>query len=722
VTARRGSALRAIASAVTLALLVALAHGGAFHAEFIAWDDPQYVTANRQVQAHDPRAWLEILDPRTLVMLEWTPLVTATHRVERHVLGTDPAIYHATNLVLQFGCAVAVLALFGALGLPWPLALGAASWFAVHPLQVESVAWVAARKNLLSTLFFLLAAWAYLGARSPRRQLNAFGLFLLSIASKATAVVLPAWLAGLHVLRRDRPVSRWGLALLPFFAVGLARGLYSVATQADTVESAAALGLSGRLAIMGPVLLRYARQAAWPSDLALLYPWPALGWTEPQVAGAWAAVCALIAATVVLGRKDRRLLEVAWLVPVALFPVLNLLPAPYFQADRYTHLALVGVAGILALCLERVVVGHSRLAGALLLGWALALVPISRARTEVWLDSKRLWTDALAHDPSFARGHSNLGLVLLSEGQIGTAAHHLQRAVELEPEQALWRVNLAAVRVSNSELEEGRRLLEQAVRENANLPEAYGTLAVIALRENRAEEALAYAERAVSFRGGDPLLDVHVPEALAALGRREEALARYEAIAQIYPISQVLLGWADLEHRAGRPERAEALYRRLLRDEPQNEDATYNLATLRLNVGDNSAALKLYDQLLVYHPNHAAAHNNRGSALLALGRVAEARESYARAIRLAPYDPRFKTNLANVLGSFGQCAEALPLYEEVLAVEPDSTLARLNRASCLVQVGRGEEAVPILRTLRSEGAYPDRVERLLAEAEAGPRE
>ena len=706
---------RVLAPVVLLGALILVSYGPALDAEFVAWDDLDYITGNPHVQAHDPLRWFEILDPRVLVVREWTPVVTATYILERHLVGTDPAIYHATNLLLQLGCALAALGLLRTLGLPAPLALGAAAWYAVHPLQVESVAWVAARKNLLSTLFFLLAATAYLRTRSRRGRAGAFGLFVLAITSKATAVVLPAWLVAIHLLRRDRPVRRWVLALAPFFVVGFARGLYSLATQAGAVLDTASLGPAGRLAAMGPVLLRYARQAVWPSDLALLYPWPELGFADPRVLAAWAGVALLIAVVVIAGRRDRRTLELGLLVGAALFPTLNLLPAPFLQADRYVHLALVGVAGLLAIAVARLTAGRLRVAALLLVAWALVWVPVSHTRTAVWQNSEQLWRDALAHDPGFAPGHSNLGLHLLAEERTAEAIDRLRRAVELEPQRPLWRANLASALVSRGDLDEGRSLLEAALAENPELADAHGTLAVIALRQGRPEQALALARRGAALRPGDPLLEVHVAEALAALGQTEEAARHYERIARAYPIPEVMLGWADLERKAGRPDRAEAHYRRLLRHRPDEPDAVYNLATLRLNAGDSREALQLYDRLLTLHPDHAAAHNNRGSALLALGRTREAEEAYERAVELAPDDPRFKTNLANVRGATGRCDEALALYEQVLVLDPGSTIARLNRAGCLVQLGRPEEARPILRALLAEGVYRERVEKLLAD-------
>jgi tetratricopeptide (TPR) repeat protein len=713
---------RVLAPVVLLGALVFAAYGPALEAEFVAWDDLEYVTGNPQVQAQDPLRWLEIFDPRVLVVREWTPVVTATYILERHLLGTDPAIYHATNLLLQLGCALAALGLLRTLGLPGPLALGAAAWYAAHPLQVESVAWVAARKNLLSTLFFLLSATVYLRARSNRGRVGAFGLFLLAITSKATAVVLPAWLAALHLLRRDRPVRTWAVALAPFFVVGLARGVYSLGTQAGAVLDTAALGPMGRIAVMGPVLFRYARQAVWPADLALLYPWPELSFADARVLVAWAAIGLLIGGVVSAGRRNRRALELGVLVAAALFPTLNLFAAPFLQADRYLHLALVGVAGLLALGLGRLTARHFQVAAAVLIAWAVVWVPLSRTRTAVWQDSERLWRDALAHQPGFAPGHSNLGLALLADERMPEAIEHLRRAVELEPQRPLWRANLAAALVSRGDLEEGRRLLEVAIAQNPDLPDAHGTLAVIALREGRAEDALAFARRGAALRPGDPLLEVHVPEALRALGRTEEAARDYARIARVYPISEVMLGWADLERESGHIDRAEELYRRLLGHDPDEIDAAYNLATLRLNAGDNGEALRLYDRVLGLDPDHASAHNNRGSALVALGRTREAEEAYERAVALAPEDPRFKTNLANVLGATGRCNEALALYDGVLAVEPGSDIARLNRAGCLVQLGRRKEARPILEALLAEGVYRERVERLLADnGEEGPR-
>jgi tetratricopeptide (TPR) repeat protein len=683
----------------------------------VNWDDPAYVSENPHVQARSPRKWIEILDPRTLVASEWTPVVTAAHILERRLLGSHPGVYHASNVLLQLGCALAALALLRGLGLATAPALGAAAWYAVHPLQVEPVAWVAARKTLLSSLFFLLAALAYLRSGERRGRLTAFVLFVLALLSKATAVVLPAWLAALHLIRRERPRRRWITALIPFFVVAFARGLYTLSTQEGAVQETAALGLGGRLAAMGPVLATYARQIVWPQDLALLYASPSLAWTDLRVIGAWVLVAAAALAVALASRRDRRWAELGSLAALALLPTSNLLPAPFLQADRYLHLSLLGVAGLLALAVARI--GNERAAAAVLLAWALALVPVSRARALVWHDDERLWRDALAHAPDLAHAHSNLGLYLVAAGRADEALTHLERAVAAEPGDPRWQVNLAAALVSKGDLAQARAVLERALAQSGSLAAAHGTLAVIALKEGRAEEALSHAERGASLHPGNPQLEVHVAEALAAVGRHEEAIAAYRRITDTYSFADAFLGWADLELELGRPGRADALYREILEESPEQVDALYNLATLRLQAGDVPAALELYDRLLAKRPGHAAAHSNRGSALLRLGRTEEAREAYARAVQAAPADPVFKTNLANVLGALGRCDEALPLYDAVLSSDPQSVVARFNRAACLLRLGRREEALPLLQALRSEGAYRERVEALLRSAEPG---
>jgi tetratricopeptide (TPR) repeat protein len=702
-----------------LGILVYAAYGPTLGADFVSWDDPEYVTANPHVQAHDPGRWLEILDPRVLVVHDWTPVVTATHVLERHLIGAGPAVFHATNLLLQLACALAALALLHALGLPRGAALAAAAWWVVHPLQVESVAWVAARKNLLSTLFFLLAARTYLVRTSFGAWTGSFLLFCLAITSKATAVMLPVWLLALHFLRRDRSPRAAALALAPFFLVGLARGLYTLAVQSDPVQDTAALGLDGRLAAMGPVLVTYLRQAFVPSDLALLYPWPALGWGDPRVLGAWLCVALLVAGVAWIGSRDRRFLEIGLLVPVTLAPTLNVLPAPFLQADRYLHLPLVGVAGLLALLVLRPLIARPRLAATVLVAWALVLVPVARARTAVWQNGERLWAHALEVDPGFAPGRSNLALDLLSQGRTDEAVQLLEQAIALEPGRATWRMNLGAALAARGERDRARSLLEEVVAEDPGLADAHGTLAVIALRDGRAEEALAHAKRGVEKRPGDPLLEVHVAEALAALGRREEAIEEYRRIERAYPIAPVLLGWADQERALGRPDQAEALYARLVELEPNQTDALYNLATLRMHGGRQAEALRLFDRLLILDPENAAAHNNRGNVLFATRRFAAAEEAYRTATTLAPGDPRFETNLANTLAVTGRCRDALPLYEAVIVVDPSAALARLNHATCLIQLGRRDEALPELRALHAEGLHRDRIEALLQPSDLG---
>ena len=597
-------------------------------------------------------------------------------------------------------------------------------WAAASPCSAafrnHFIAWVASRKNLLSTLFFLLSAIVYLRRQTRAGWALSFGLFLLALTGKATAVMLPAWLAAVHLIRRDVPVRSWAVSLMPFVAVAFVRGLYTIVSQADPVQDTAALGLAGRLAVMGPVLATYLRQTFLPTDLSLLYPWPEMSWTDASVLGSWAVVFALCAA-VALGRRDRRLLTLAFLVPIALFPTLNLIPAPFLQADRYLHLGMAGATGVISLGLAAVLGSRPTVAAAVIIAWAVALVPITRDRTEVWHDSERLWRDALAASPGFAPGYSNLALHLHGIGRSREAAELLREAARLEPGRPLWRANLGSVLAATGSREEGRGLLEGALADEPDLAEAHGSLAVIALQEGHPEDALGYARAALELKPGDPQLEVHVPEALARLGRREEAITEYRRIARSYPTPEVLLGWADQERALGRLGESEALYGRLLEIAPDQPDALYNLGTLRFSQGDAAGALVLYDRLLVQHPNHAAGHNNRGNALLRLGRPTDALSAYRTAVEHAADDPRFKTNLANVLGQEGDCRGALELYDEVLRTDPGTVIARMNRGACLLQLGREEEGVAVLLALSAEGHYPERIKAILAtQAETSP--
>jgi Flp pilus assembly protein TadD len=591
-----------------VAALALAAHARSLGGEFVSWDDDRYVTTNPDVRYPTPSSLAQLLDPRSLVLREWTPVVTASFAVEHALFGLDPLPYHATNCLLHSATSAGVVLLFTTVGAPVSLAAGAGALFAVHPLQVESVAWVSARKNLLALLFSLASLIVYARGRTRRATAASLLLFVLALGSKGTAVVLPLWLLGYRLTagRRDGDrVVGIVIALLPFFALAVARGLWSMHTQADVVGPTTARGLGGRLAVMGPVFVTYLRQLFWPVGLSADYPWPPMRGTDPRVLYSWAIIALVALGIGAMAWRDRRVALAACMAAAGLFPTANLIPAPYLQADRYTHMALVGVSYlVVAACVKLSRPLHSTTPAAVAgLAWmALILVPETWARTATWRSACTLWRDTVVHSPTNATARANLGLCVLDEGDLEGAEQEYRRALVLDPSHAT----------------------------------AWNNLGALMLRRERREEARDAYMRAVALDPRSAPMHRNLAKAYEALGEFERAESQLNLALQLDPRAPIAYsGLGFLLMRQGRREEAEAVLRRglAIRETP---DLHNNLAWLLVETGRPEEGREHALRSVEMGPESAVAWDTLGVALARVGQQKEAREAFEQALSLNP--------------------------------------------------------------------------------------
>jgi Flp pilus assembly protein TadD len=615
----RARALRSLAEPqkllFSLGLVAALAlgtHARSLNGQFLTWDDNLYVTENRAVRYPTVDRLLDVLDPRSLTLRDWTPAVTLSFAAEHAVFGLDARAYHATNWALHGATSVLVTVLFLQTGAPLVLATGAGALFAIHPLQVESVAWVSARKNLLALLFSLLSLLVYMRGRTGRAYGGALALCALALMSKGTAVVVPLWLLAYRwTLGREGGRQRawplrsyWGL--LPFLLLAIARGLWSVYAQEDVIDRTGRLGLDGRLAAMGPVLLTYVRQLFWPNDLSVHYAWPPLGLTELRVLASWAGILALFGGWAAWASRDRRVAFAGLLAIGGLAPAANLIPAPFLQADRYTHMALVGaaylvVAGLAAIGrtgeLQRRAVVVAFVSWMVLVG-----VPVTWARTVVWHSGCELWRDTVEKVPAHVPARNNLGMCLLERDELEGAEQEFRTALALDMGHA----------------------------------NAWNNLGMLLVREKRTEEARDALVRAVALEPDNPTTHRNLGKAYHELGQlatSEHHLRRSLELDPGAPVTYSVLGFLVAER--GRPDEAEATLRDGLavRDTPGLRN---NLAWLLIEQGRTEEGLEHARRAVDLHPEFAAAWDTLGVALARTGSREEAREAFETALDINP--------------------------------------------------------------------------------------
>jgi tetratricopeptide (TPR) repeat protein len=477
--------------------------------EFVQWDDDLYVTQNAMVQGG--LTWKGVVWAFTSEQASnWHPLTGLSHMLDVELFGDWAGGHHLTSIVLHAVNTVLCFVVLSSLtGRSWPSAF-AAALFGVHPLHVESVAWVAERKDVLSTLFAFAAigAWTTWTRRGGAgRYLLALGLFALGLMSKPMLVTLPCVLLLLCVWPLDRARElgwrRVIVELMPWFLLSVASSIVTLVVQRSTgaMDSSDVVAFPLRLANAFVTVLRYLGKTVWPQELAVLYPHPYLVGGTPLGAAkiAVAVAVVLVLSGLVLIRR-RAYLTVGWLWFLGtLVPVLGLVQVgSQAMADRYTYLPLVGLFVALAFGIAELA-ERARIPRAVTLALGLLVVGASAARAwtqlAVWRDSTTLFERSLAIEPNAPILLNNYGRVLLAEERFDEAEARYRQALAIVPGALDMLIGLAVTQraAGNSEeaLEGLRLILSKEPENERTLFEAALTLQGM----ERSDEALRYYDQ-----------------------------------------------------------------------------------------------------------------------------------------------------------------------------------------------------------------------------------
>lgn len=466
--------------ALALLAITLAAYLPAFRAGYI-WDDDTYVVNNALLRTTGGLAqiWL-----RPGATPQYYPLVYTTYWLEYHAWGTSPAGYHVVNVLLHAANAVLVWLVLRRLRVP--AAWLAAAVFTLHPVHVQSVAWIAERKNTLSALFCLLSLLAYCrylplpageGVRPRKHQrwyVLALLAFLAAMLCKTAVGPLPAAVLVLIWWQRGRLTTRDILPLLPFFLITVALGLVTVSVEAAGIRRVSApwnLAALERVLLAGRCVWFYARQLIWPAELIHVYPrWTiaaALWWQYLYPAAAVALLAVLWAARRILGRGP---LAAALLFGGMLLPMLGAVQFGYqqfsFVADHFVYLPSLGLIVLLVALGDRLAerLGPAvRRAAPVLAGIVLiALGSTTFRQCRIYRNAETLWRDTLAKAPTVWVANTLLGATLAQTGRPAEAIPYFEAALRLDPGDLATPNNLA-----NAYLAVGRRHDAQAMYEDA---------------------------------------------------------------------------------------------------------------------------------------------------------------------------------------------------------------------------------------------------------------
>jgi protein O-mannosyl-transferase len=590
------------------------------------WDDAAHVTRP------DLRSWQGLwsiwMTPGTTQ--QYYPLTHTFFWVQHRAWGDSPLGYHLVNIVLHVAAASMVCLILCRLGVPG--AYFAAAIFALHPVQVESVAWISETKNTLSAVFYLGAAIAWLRYRRTAKAGTyalALGLFVLALCTKTVTATLPAallviewWRGGRLSWRRDV------LPLAPFFILGVVAGSYTAWVERSLVGAeGAAFDFTPieRGLIAGRALWFYAGKLLWPVNLVFNYPrWDISQGTWWQYLYPAAAIAAMT-----LAWSVRR----HWRGPLActLFFAGTLLPAlgffnvyPFlfsFVADHFQYLASLGLMTLVAAGLASLL-GRRQLWAPT--GNAICIVVLSMLavltwrQSQVYVDVESLYRATIEDNPKSWLAHNNLAGALLARGAVDEAAGHIEKALALKPDYAEARNNLGMVMASHGRIDDALAQYRKALELQPAYAEAHNNLGLLLARRGQFDEAIAHLRRALQIDPGLAGAHYNLAEALAAQGQTDEAAAHLR-------------------------------------------------------------------RALALRPEYAEAHNSLGVILAERGRLDEARDQFLEAVKLKPHYAEANNNLGIVLARSGFLDEAIACFRRAMKDDPNSTAIRDNLGAALAR-------------------------------------
>lgn len=675
--------------AVALALALAAATLAAYAAvrghAFLQFDDGEYIVENGAVRAGLTWAGLRWAFS-TPYAGNWHPLTWVSHMADVQFFGMDAGWHHLTSLFVHVLTSLLLFRLFVRMtGATGPSAFVAAL-FALHPAHVESVAWVAERKDVLSAFFWVLAMNAYAGyVKRPGggRFALVAASFVLALLSKPMAVTLPfvlllmdGWPLGRWRGLSDGPGTRGAVALvrekapLLLLAAGSAVVTFIVQRQAGAVQSLDAFPLALRLANVPVAYLQYLIATIWPVGLAPLYPYPP---SIPVWQSAGAAV-ALLAITVWVfrSRRERPYLAAGWgwflgtLVPV--IGVIQVGAQPY--ADRYMYVPAIGLFVMAAWGAKDLAAARpewSRAWPAVGTALVLAAAVLTYRQVSYWRDSITLWTRTVAVTRDNYRAYTNLGFALAEDGQRNRALAAYNDAIQLNPDY----------------------------------PNAHNYLGVLLAEMGDHDRAAAEYEVALKLRPTFAQVHNNLGLTRAAQGRLDDAVAEFLATLRLNPRfaparSNLAIAYVKLGHR----DQAIAEFETVVGQQPQSAESQLNLATALAETGRRRDALPHFEAAARFGGDPVRTHYMWGTTLVDLGDMPGATVQFLAALAVNPSFAPALHDLGRSLALSGHLDDGLRALQSAVQLEPNNADYHHDFGAALAQRGMIPQAIAEMRAAR----------------------
>jgi len=590
--------------------------------DFVNFDDPEYVTNNVHVKnglTADGIVWAFTSGEAA----NWFPVTRLSHLLDGELFGVNSGPHHLTNVIIHALAALLLFAfLFRATGARWPSAF-VAFLFALHPLHVESVAWVSERKDVLSAFFWFLALWAYVRSRTWL----VYVAFCLGLMAKPMIVTLPFVLLLLDVWPLKRFSKRSVVEKIPYFALAAAVAAVTFVVQSGSgaVRAVDTFPVGLRIANALVSYVVYIAKMFWPSHLAVFYPYPLD--VPLWQAGAAAVVLVGITAGVVYMFRMYPYLAVGWFWYLGtLVPVIGLVQVgAQARADRYTYVPMTGLSIMLAWGAADLLRKRPRAMIALAVLACASSAVLTAMQVRYWRNSETLFRHALDSTSGNYLAHHNLGVAIAGD-RTEEAISHYRAALQIQPNSAQVHTDLGtALSKIPSRLPEAVAEYQEAIRISPDAPIPHHNLGnTLSMMDGRLPDAIAEYEAALRLkpdyaeaRAGLVLAHYNLGVELAKAGRASDAMAHLEAALQLRP------GYAEAHNNLG--------------------------VVLASIPGREAEALAHFQAAVKTKPDYADAHVNLGIALSAIpGRTQAAIAELQTALQIKP-DPQVRQMLDQLL-------------------------------------------------------------------------
>ena len=693
--------------------------------EFLNYDDDVYVTENAYVQkglTQKSIAWAFT----STVSGHWHPLTWLSHMTDVHIFGMNPGWHHTVGLLFHIlNTLLLFIALNRMTGNLWCSA-AVSALFAIHPMHVESVAWIAERKDVLSTFFWMLTMWCYIRyVEQPGKKRYALILisFILGLMAKPMLVTLPIVLLLLDYwpfqrfqfgqssqgVKQNKAYLHLIWEKLPLFIIVVISSIITIFAghSGGALRSLVTYSFGVRIENALVSYIKYIAKLFWPSNLAVFYPHHGVS-PNWMVGGAFLLLVTISVLAIKLVQRHPFVL-IGWLwYLVTLLPVIGLLQmGGQAMADRYSYISYIGLFIIIVWAVSDLLNQwqHKKLAiGMLALVSGIALMATSWLQVGYWKNNLSLFGRALEVTKNNHVAHNNYGSVLLQMGKKDEAFKHFSEAVRIEPNWATSRFNLGNSLKDRGSIKEAIYQYSAAVKINPAFAKAHNNLAFLLAEKNRYAEAIDHYNMALRINPEYVNAYNNLGNALFSIGKPEEAIRNYsEALRWDPNFAEAHQNLGSAYIRLGNIEKAIFHFRKALQIKPNDEVTETNLQKALAIKHEIDADIEKIKKAIEHDPTNHDLHLELGDLFSLKADWGKAAVQYQKALSIQPSSQHALNNLAIAYARQGEYDRALAIFKELVKLQPDYPGTYYNLASVYAIQNEKKESIDWLKQAIARG-------------------